>query len=371
MHPVLYYTLFALFELSLVYQFYYLINYDLRLANYRNPDVPPIAAEPVSIIVCAKNEDENLKQYLHWLLEQHYPEFEVVVVNDGSADDTEYVLKDYAAQYPHLKIVTITDHHKQRGKKFAVTMGIKAARYERLLFTDADCQPESREWLLRMQSHFGYKKDIVLGYSPYERHPGILNAFIRFETLKTAIGYLSSAVAGDAYMGIGRNMGYTKSLFFKGKGFASHMHIPSGDDDLFVNENATAENMAIEIHPEAHMYSEPKRTFSSFYRQKTRHSRAGVLYKSRHRWRLSMQALSGTFFYLMLIVLLSLKIEVWLVLGLYLFRLILQMTMYTPIFRKLRAADLVIWIPLLDVVYYFYLNIFGIIGLFSTSKRWK
>ncbi|MBE7176638.1 MAG: glycosyltransferase [Mucilaginibacter polytrichastri] len=370
MHPLIPYFLIALLQICLVFQFYYLIRYDLRLANYPVDDVLPEAGVPVSVIICARNEESNLRLFLPQILAQHYPDFEVVVVNDHSTDDTPFVLKEFARQYANLKIVNI-DGQYQRGKKYAVTMGIKAARNEHLLFTDADCAPASENWLLQMQACFTSGKEIVLGYSPYTRYGGVLNAFIRFETVKTATAYLSSALTGDAFMGIGRNMGYTKRLFFRGKGFASHMHIPSGDDDLFVNENATPENTVIRINPNAHTLSEPKRSFGAFYRQKTRHSRAGVLYKARHRRRLSMQALSGTLFYFILITLLAFKIEPVLVLGLFLLRLVIQWIIYKPVFSKLRAGDLVIWLPLLDVLYYIYLNIFGCIGLFSKSKRWK
>src|SRR5581483_1786901 len=136
------------------------------------------------------------------------------------------------------------------GKKFALTMGIKASKNEYLLFTDADCRPASANWITRMAVNFNRSTEIVLGYSPYQSAGGLLNSFIRFETIRTAINYLSAALAGNPYMGIGRNLAYTKTLFFKNKGFASHMHVMSGDDDLFVNENATAGNTTIEIHPE-------------------------------------------------------------------------------------------------------------------------
>src|SRR5690606_34092381 len=162
----------------------------------------------------------------------------------------------------------------KHGKKFALSLGIKAAQYEHLVFTDADCVPESSDWLTHMAGAFSGGKEIVLGYSPYLRRAGMLNALIRFETFHTAMSYLSYALKGKPYMGVGRNMAYTKSLFFRGKGFASHMHIASGDDDLFVNQNATPHNTTICIHPEAHVWSEPKTTFSAYARQKTRHAGA-------------------------------------------------------------------------------------------------
>jgi biofilm PGA synthesis N-glycosyltransferase PgaC len=327
---------------------------------------------PVSVVICARNEAVNLRVNLPAILEQNYHEFEVVVVNDCSNDESEFILKGMESQYPALKIVTVTEHPRYKtGKKFALTMGIKAAKYENLLFTDADCMPGSADWITYMQHKFSKDKQLVLGYSPYERTGGLLNSFIRFETLKTAIGYLSAALAGNAYMGVGRNLAYTKSLFFKGKGFASHMHIHAGDDDLFVNQNANSTNTAIQINENAFMYSAAKSTFVSFYKQKKRHMGVGKFYKGKHRVMLSIEAISGSMFYILFAALLALKIEPAAVVGLFIFRLIIQFIIYRKIFARLQCADLLLWFPILDLIYYVYLNIFGFIGTLTKKIQWK
>src|SRR5690606_2290123 len=115
------------------------------------------------------------------------------------------------------------------------------------------------------------EKEIVLGYSPYFKYPGLLNRLIRFETTHTAMSYVSYALRGNAYMGVGRNVAYTKSLFYKGKGFNKHMHIKSGVDDLFVKRIATRTNTVIYLHPDALMLSVPKETWKIYYKQKARH----------------------------------------------------------------------------------------------------
>ena len=183
-----------------------------------------------------------------------------------------------ARQYKYLKIVTIQEGEKFiAGKKFAVTMGIKAAKYDWIVFTDADCVPASEQWLMSMQQPEDDQKEILLGYSPYLRRGGLLNALIRFETFFTAVNYLSFALKGMPYMGVGRNMAYKKSLFFKHKGFAAHMHIPSGDDDLFINAHATPVNTAIRIHQQSHVWSEPSTSFVAYFTQKKSHFGAGKL----------------------------------------------------------------------------------------------
>ncbi|MBW4890737.1 glycosyltransferase [Mucilaginibacter sp. HMF5004] len=365
-------SLFVIFQICFILQLYYLIANHKRLANYKVDEVLPQVHIPVSVIIAARNEYENLRQNLPLILEQQYPDFEVVVVNDCSYDQSEIILEEYAKEHSNLKIVTITEHERfKTGKKFALTLGIKAAKNEHLLFTDADCQPASVNWITRMAAKFTGNAHIVLGYSPYIKTAGFLNNFIRFETVKTAISYLSAALKGDAYMGIGRNLSYTKTLFFANKGFASHMHVMSGDDDLFVNQNATHDNVAIEIHPEAHMWSDSKEGFGAYYKQKKRHMGVGKLYKNNHRRFLSIDAISGFFFYITLILCLVFKFDPMLMLGFFALRLILQGWLYSKNFKKLRGADLIWWLPFFDLIYYLYLNIFGLIGTFTKTTKWK
>jgi len=348
------------------------VNNHSKLAAYKPLDDIVPANIPVSVIISARNEAENLRQYLPAILEQNYPDYEVIVVNDCSYDESDTVLQDIEKQYSRLKVVTITEHDRfKTGKKFALTLGIKAAKNEHLLFTDADCEPASPNWVARMAANFTTGADIVLGYSPYRKRKGLLNAFIRFETLKSAVNYLSAALTGDPYMGIGRNLAYTKTLFFNGKGFASHMHIMAGDDDLFVNQNATAENTIIEIHPEAFTYSPAKSTISTLFRQKKRHLGVGKYYKSKHRRILTVDALTGGLFYLLLTLCLLFNFEPILAISIFIFRLIFQYIIYNKIFKKLDSSDLLFYLPGLDVLYYTYLNVFGFIASFIKTKQWK
>ncbi|MBI3232587.1 MAG: glycosyltransferase [Bacteroidetes bacterium] len=237
---------------------YHLLMFS-KLALYKPYKGKPLDNnQPVSVIIAARNEYLNLEKHLPSILEQDYPNYEVIVVNDCSWDQTAVLLERLQSQYPHLHIVTIHEQEKYpTGKKFAVTLGIKAAQNELLVFTDADCKPQSRKWLSLMASNFSHQKQIVLGYSPYSKQSGVLNMFIRFETMLTAMFYFSYALIKDAYMGVGRNLAYKRSLFFSVKGFASHNHIISGDDDLFVNETSTPSNVAIELRKDSFMTSEP------------------------------------------------------------------------------------------------------------------
>lgn len=261
------YLTLAFLILALIQLLYFFLFF-IRLAFYKVKEERTNENLPISVIICAKNERDNLLQFLPEFLNQDYPTFEVIVVNDHSVDDTEDVLKAFTMQYKQLKVVNVPDNDRFYGsKKFALTLGIKAAQYEHVLLSDADCKPASRNWI-KWMSNYAAKKKIILGFGAYEKQKGLLNKLIRFETFFTAIQYLSFTLSKIPYMGVGRNLAYEKELFFKNKGFSTHQHILSGDDDLFINEVANKYNTQIVIHSEAHTVSIPKPTFKLWVRQK-------------------------------------------------------------------------------------------------------
>ena len=232
------FVLFCVFCFTILVLLWYYLYFFARVAFYKEPtSLVSNPTSPVSVIICAKNEDHNLPEFLPLILSQDYPDFEVVVVDDCSSDNTPDVLREFEKKYKHLKVITVKEDKKHHhGKKFAVMVGIKGAKNEHLLFTDGDCKPVDNQWIKKMMRSFtSPNTEIVLGYSKYEKLPGFLNKLIRFDTFHIALQYLSFAKAGSPYMGVGRNLAYKKSLFFKHKGFATHYHIESGDDDLFIN----------------------------------------------------------------------------------------------------------------------------------------
>lgn len=373
MEAYLYYILFILLQVAFIIQLYYLWVVQHKFIAYTIPEVVKSSNQQVSVIICARNEAQNLKKNLPLILQQKGLDYEVVVVNDCSSDKSDEVLRALQAQYQNLKVVVKEEHPRfKTGKKFAATLGIKAASNEILVFTDADCKPTSDYWLVNVCEHYNNPQtEIVLGFSPYERKSGFLNKLIRYETFQTALNYFSFSLSGDAYMGVGRNLSYKKSLFFKGKGFAAHMHIPSGDDDLFVNQNATATNTVIEIRPETHLLSEPKLTWKAYWNQKIRHLGAGKFYKASHKRNLSIQALSAISFYILLIACYILHIEPIIITVLLFLRLLAQIFIFYKSMLRLQSKDLIYWVLILDLFYYIYLSILSIRGLFRKKIVWK
>jgi glycosyltransferase involved in cell wall biosynthesis len=329
--------------------------------------------KPVSVIICAKNEAENLTKNIPYFLNQNYPDFQLVLINDNSSDETLDVIEQFQQQYPNqIKIVDVAENEQFWGsKKYALTLGIKAAKHEYLLFSDADCKPLSNHWITEMTSHFSSKKQIVLGYSPYKKiKKSLLNKIIRYETLLTAIQYFSYAKAGIPYMGVGRNLAYTKSEFFGAKGFSKHMKIASGDDDLFINQVATKKNTSFCIDKNSFIESLPKLNFSNWIHQKSRHISTAKHYKPIHKFLLGLYFTSKIFFYGLAILLLSFQYQWQFVAGLVAFKIILFYAIIWSSAKKLDEKDLVVFAPFFELFLIFVQMFIFIKNLFSKPTHW-
>ena len=260
----------------------------------------------VSVILCAHNEGYNLSQFLPALLTQDYPLYEVIVVDDGSEDDTRAVVESFMAQDAKLHMTFVPCGARVRStKKLALTLGAKAAQYDLLLLTDADCVPESDYWISEMVKGFGNvqggnvqsTKDIVLGFGAYFAEEGHINRLVRYDTLFNGLHYLGAALCGHPYMGVGRNLAYRKSLFFETGGFTRLMDKRAGDDDLFVNHVATRTNTSVAVSRESYTWSVSKKTFKEWWQQKRRHLSVSPAYRPVTKFRLAMEPLSRGLFY--------------------------------------------------------------------------
>ncbi len=306
---------------------------------------------PISVVVCAKNEAENLEIFLPYILKQDYPNFELVLINDSSTDKTLNVMERFKAIHSNIKIVDVKSIETFWGnKKYALTLGIKSATHNRLLFTDADCKPASNQWISEMNSNFSRDHQIVLGYGGYAKvKKSYLNKLIRFETLMTAIQYFSYAKLGQPYMGVGRNLAYTKELFFEARGFMDHMNIKSGDDDLFVNQIASAQNTTICLAKNSFTESIPKKSFNEWMVQKRRHISTAKHYKPKHKAMLSLFFISQFLFFLLSVILLSALFYWKIVLGLIAIRYITLFVSMILAAKKLEEKDLVPFFPFLEI----------------------
>jgi glycosyltransferase involved in cell wall biosynthesis len=274
--------------ISVVFQF----KYSKRISNYKKTSSKPNQDKlPVSIIICAKNEEVNLSLNLEFILNQYYPTFEVVVVDDCSTDLTLEVIKIFQNNYPNLRLVQ-SQEKDSKSKRKALKLGVLKAKYDRISLTDADCKPVSKFWIQEMNSCLTKKFNCVLGYSPYEYNPTFLNKIIQWETLQTGILYMYRAIEGKAYMSVGRNVMYEKSIFLESEDFENEIDLTSGDDDLLIQNIKDKSKINLCLNPERFVLSQPKTTWKSWWKQKQRHYSTSPSYDKS-----SQLFLGGYYFY--------------------------------------------------------------------------
>ena len=364
--------IFFLFCGSALIQIFYFLFFFSRLAFHKSTSKNNTQTHPVSVIICSRDEAANLAKNLPGsLLQKYSTSHEVIVVNDNSFDDSKYLLEEFERSFKHLKVVEL----KQEailipGKKFPLSVGIKTAKYEIVLLTDADCVPASENWIEKMQDSFDDSTEIVLGYGAYHKRKGLLNRLVRWETFHTALQYLTYALAGKPYMGVGRNLSYKKTIFFRHKGFSAFNHVASGDDDLFINTAATKINTSINISPEAFTLSDAPTSWSQWIKQKRRHYSTAKYYRPLHKFLLGLYSISHFLFYPLLVAALVFYNWQWSLLV-FSIRFIIQAIMLYPAMKKLNEKDLFPFFLLLDIWMFFYYFIFSTTLIMKPRGGWK
>lgn len=360
-----------------IYSYFYghLVTYLSGKPNINFNKLPNKPYQGISVIICAKNEAQNIKAYLPLVLQQNYPYFEVVVVNDGSTDHTASILKSLQLQHTHLRVVTVDRNatRELQGKKFALQQGIAAATHELLLFTDADCYPNSKNWLLLMYHYFtNTKKQIVLGYGPYITNKTLLSKVISYETLQTALQYCSLALRGLPYMGVGRNLAYRKSLYKRDGNLLQYAHLLSGDDDLLIKQMANKDNVALQLQPAGFCYSKPPATWKAWIHQKKRHLSTGKYYKSIHLFLLGSISFSHFSMYIFLVLLLIInKIPILVfIFVLFAIRLLLQIRVLKAAQNYLKVRLSSFEFIIIDFLFIFYYVYFAMASVKSKTTKW-
>lgn len=367
-HSILLFVFSAVVSIQIAYYISFLFSFAVKKAESALKKNIPI-----SLIICAKNEAENLKKNLPSILGQDYSNFEVVLVNDSSSDKTLKVMRRFETDHDNIKVVDVKSNETFWGnKKYALALGIKVSKHDFLVFTDADCVPSSNQWLNHISSNFSNEKSIVLGYSAYaKRKFSFLNKLIRFETLMTALQYFSYTNLRMPYMGVGRNLAYKKELFFNNSGFNNHMKLKSGDDDLFINEVANYANTTICFSADSFTISEPKTSYKAWIRQKRRHISTANFYKLKHKFFLGLFYSSQLLFWILGITLLLLGYNWQWIVGLIALRLSIQLICLGYTAKKFNEIDLILLTPILELfLISTQLSIF-IANLISKPKHWK
>ncbi len=356
--------------LSVCIQCYFFIFIFFKLTIYKNTVVAHSSPSPISIVVCAHNELVNLQKLLPLLTSQIHPDFEIILVDDRSTDGSAAWLS--SLDIKNLKVITIkATPLGWTGKKYALQLGVQAATNPIILLTDADCMPATNHWAREMTSAFTLEIDACIGYAPYQKEPTFLNKLIRFETLHTAMQYLSLTLAGMPYMGVGRNMAYSKKIFEKQNGLTSISHILGGDDDLFANLAFKKNRVQIQIAEDSFVHSIPKKTYNEWFIQKTRHLAVGKYYKLFSRFVLGLLMCSQAVFYISVFTLFFIQTYIAISLIGILFRTLVLIYIFVRLNIKLKEDFKWYWFPLLDIIFTFNYIYVGLNAYFFNRNKWK
>lgn len=361
-----------LFVFAATIQFGYLLFIHLRFLLVKpNIQVNTTMLPPLSVIVAARNESENLYELIPLLLEQDYPTYEIIVVNNQSMDDSKWLLKAYQRQFPNLHVVELEkNQHLRPGKKLPLTLAVRAANYDHFVFTDADCRPVSNQWLKGMAHGFTTSKEIVLGYGPYNKQPGFLNRLVRFDTAWIALNYFSFALSGMPYMGVGRNLAYSRKAFESVGGFKSHYYIVSGDDDLFIQQAAKKRNYTLAIHPDSFCPSAPESTWQRWIFQKKRHYSTSAHYNVIKKSLLGIYPVSLFILLFSFISLLLTNTMVWVTVGIFSVLLLSKWVVQGRGLHKLQEKHLAWFFPFWDFFYALFIPVVFVFLNRKPGNKW-
>ena len=332
----------------------------------------------VSVVLTVKNESEQLKKNLVYLLEQDYPNFEVIVINHVSQDHTRFILQTYQDNYPNLKVINFSqDVNLFQGKKFPLSIGIQSAKNDIILLTECSCKPKEFSWIKEMVEQFGSNTQCVLGYSNIETEKSLLNAFIQYDNLSYNASMFGYAMLGLPYTGCGKNLAYRRSFFFKKGGFIKHYNVPFGDDDIFVNENCTRKNTNVCLNNESFMTYQPKKTNKTWVQEKMKRMSTQKYYPLTDKLLLSLYPISVVLFYTSLIMLTVMNFNsetdvIWQTLiGVGVLKLGWQIFTFHKLERRLEGRKTAYFSPFFEIYFIIMNTIMYLFTLRKKMKRWK
>lgn len=342
--------LFYIFLVATVIQLLYHVLIFIRIWFYKEPE--HINYKPVSVVVSSKNQLNHIRSNLIHFLNQDYPEFEIIVINDASSDGTDDYLEELEKKYGHLKVVTNTVQENDRfnkGKKFGITLAIKSATHDTLLFSDADSYPSSNQWIKKMQASFCSKKQIVLAYSRLEKRKGFLNRLLRYESLYEGLLSFSFTLCGFPLLAQRRNLGYDRALFFSINGFFSHLNLSRGEAKLFVDEASNSRNTTVCLSPEGMTLSNKQKSYLEWFSDKRSYFHLAKRLRFSSLLLLGINFFSQFSFWLLFPVLLIYQINPQLVLLAFTLRFCLQYIVYWKMCKFTNEYRLLWFLPFYEI----------------------
>ncbi|MCB0685208.1 MAG: glycosyltransferase [Saprospiraceae bacterium] len=350
------------FLLQLSYWSFFLFQFEKNT----KPLLPTSVLPPISVVICARNEEDNLRKNLPRVLEQIYPEFEVILVDHNSSDGTANFIHQLLKQYRHLHYIHFCD--QATGKRNALIHGLKNCTYDHILLTDADCYPISQNWIMKMCAPFGNGVDIILGAAPLIGEKSMLSRFSQIEAAQIYLQYAAATFSHFSYMGVGRNMAYKKNryLSFDQKAFKN---LIGGDDDLFVSANASL-TISLVNDEDAMMYSTAQKSWSEYYKQKHRH--VSVSWKYTWLQKIYLAVFSGSHWCLTLLWVISWYYQTyfWTISILFLLKTIISFFVLKRLARAFLSKCTLIELLITELIYLVHYPIIGFYLLSKPPKRW-
>ena len=323
------------------------------------------AKPTISIIIAARNEFENLKNLIPKLLEQNYENFEISIGLDRCDDQSVQLLQSFES--PKLKWVDIQEVPADwNSKKYALTKAIESSTGEWLVFTDADCEPQSDLWLESISKEIDSKTNVLIGVSPYTSNKTFLSKFIQFEAFMTYFLYCGMTILGRPYMAVGRNMAIRKSYFAEEKGYESIKGIKGGDDDLFIQKGGK-NSISLVMGKTSLVSTIPSKSWAGYKNQKLRHHSV-----SKHYSKLDISLLSiYHLIHLSIFILIPFNFKSSFLIPIILFYLFIKLVGYRFVASKIGAGFNYILFPIVDVLYAFMLPVISIWSKLIKDIEWK
>lgn len=340
--------------------------------------------KPISVVIAIGNEHEQLRQNLPFFFNQNHPEFEVVVVIDGSDRDLVYIMDEFEKLHPNLKIVNFEwSKNFFVSRKFAESVGIKSATHDRILLSHITTRPASPEWISQMSRTLSDNKKIIIGYHTLASKTSFSNAFVRFETFFYTLRYLRSVLSGRPFTASSKNLAFHRSLFYETKGIEQFYNVNTGDENMFVTRAATKANTGIEVHPNAFVKEQETVTFAEWFAKKIRHRVLLKEFKFSNRLELAVQDWFMALFHLTAFAILgcfflpkthvfAVPLEILILAGGIVFlKFLIQFAVFKCMMSVFKERGFLLLIPLFNLIKLFILPILFFVGLFTKRITWK
>ncbi|WP_299708229.1 glycosyltransferase [uncultured Pontibacter sp.] len=343
------------------------------------PTIPTTNYTPatkLTVIIPIRNEVRHILNLLRDLEKQNYPAelFEVLVVDDHSDDNTAHLIEEFIPESKlSLRLIRLAAHGAGTGKKAAIKLGIAQASGELLVFTDGDCRVQP-DWLRLFAYTYTSRQAIFISGPVVFHHTHTLLERMQLVEFASLIGVGGASIGlKQPNMCNGANLAYTRRVFEEVGGFAGNEGIASGDDEFLLHKvcQLYPDRIAFLKHEGATVYTEARKTVSSFISQRVRWASK---WRSYQRWHVKLVALSvfavNLLLFLAIPAVLAGWLSLWTFIVAYTVKFAIDFLFLNRVLAFMRRKNYLIYMLPLQLVYIPYVLYTAIRGL-SGRYQWK